>query len=156
VGNPLTAGVGPGSWSDRADVPDVDYHFHPKIVPLRARPEFGVSEKDTDPRGALVYGTDGEIAGTVTELWLDTAEIAFRYFEVTLADGGRKIMLPWGFARITRQGPLEVHALQAHQFAGIPALKAPDTITILEEEKIQAYFGAGLLYAEPERADPLV
>jgi len=31
----------------------------------------------------------------------------------------------------------------------------PSQITMLEEEKIPAYFGAGLLYAAPERQEPL-
>jgi len=29
-------------------------------------------------------------------------------------------------------------------------------VTLLEEEKIMAYFGAGTLYATPERQEPLV
>ena len=32
----------------------------------------------------------------------------------------------------------------------------PTQVTQLEEEKIMAYFGAGLLYAEPSRVDPLI
>jgi photosynthetic reaction center H subunit len=38
----------------------------------------------------------------------------------------------------------------------VPATRGTDTITLLEEEKISAYFGAGLLYAEPHRLEPLV
>jgi photosynthetic reaction center H subunit len=33
VGDPLLAGVGPGAWAQRADVPDME-HGEPKIVPL--------------------------------------------------------------------------------------------------------------------------
>lgn len=156
VGNPLTAGVGPGAWADRADVPDLDYKGHPKIVPLRSLPDFGVSAKDPDPRGTEVVGTDGEVAGTVSDLWLDTSETLFRYLEVTLAGDGRKVLLPINFARITRRDPVKVHALYAAQFAGVPGTKSPDTVTILEEEKIQAYFGAGMLYADEQRAEPLI
>ena len=32
----------------------------------------------------------------------------------------------------------------------------PDVLTMLEEEKITAYFGAGTLYAIPTRAEPLL
>lgn len=165
VGNPLTAGVGPGAWADRADVPDLDYKGQPKIVPLRSLPDFGVSAKDPDPRGTAVVGADGEIAGTVSDLWLDTSETLFRYLEVSLAgaagaaggaDAGRKVLLPMNFARITKRDPVKVHALYAAQFAGVPGTKNPDTVTILEEEKIQAYFGAGTLYADEKRAEPLV
>jgi photosynthetic reaction center H subunit len=29
-------------------------------------------------------------------------------------------------------------------------------VTFLEEEKIMAYYGAGLMYADPDRQEPLV
>jgi len=32
----------------------------------------------------------------------------------------------------------------------VPLTKSPDAITMLEEEKISAYYGAGLLYANPQ------
>lgn len=155
LGNPLTAGVGPGAWADRADVPDVDTHNRPKIVPIRTLPDYSVSPKDPDPRGMTVHGTDGEVAGTVTDLWVDTSEAYFRYLEVALKDGGRSVLLPITFARITRHKPIHVHALYAAQFAGVPGTKQADVVTILEEEKIQAYYGAGLLYADEARAEPL-
>lgn len=156
VGNPLLAGVGPGSWAERADVPDVDLHGAPKIVPLRNLPEYDISEKDPDPRGVEVVGCDGEVAGVVQDVWFDTCEALIRYLEVKLHGNGRKVLLPVNFARISRRKPVRVHAIYAHQFADIPGTKAPEIVTILEEEKIQAYFGAGLLYADPERAEPLV
>ena len=66
------------------------------------------------------------------------------------------VLVPINFARISRRNGIKVHALYAHQFAEIPGTKSPDTVTTLEEEKITAYFGAGLLYADERRADPLV
>ena len=156
VGNPLLAGVGPGAWADRADVPDHDYEGKPKIVPLRSLPDFGVSAKDPDPRGTEVVGTDGVVAGTVTELWLDTSEMLFRYLEVSLKGGARSVLLPINFARISKHSAVQVQALYANQFAEVPAIKNPDTVTLLEEEKIQAYYGAGTLYADASRAEPLV
>lgn len=156
VGNPLLAGVGPGAWADRADVPDLDPDGKPKIVPLRSLPEFGVSSKDPDPRGTEVVGTDGEVAGTVTDLWLDTSEMLFRYLEVSLQGGARRVLLPINFARITKSKPVKVEALYAHQFSDVPTARNPDTVTLLEEEKIQAYYGAGTLYADESRAEPLI
>jgi photosynthetic reaction center H subunit len=49
-----------------------------------------------------------------------------------------------------------VHALLAHQWREVPVTRSADSITLLEEEKIAAYFGAGLLFAEPKRSEPLV
>ncbi len=156
VGNPLLAGVGPGSWADRADVPDMDLHGQPKIVRLSAVPDYGLSHKDPDPRGTSVVGCDDEVAGTVVDVWFDTCEALIRYLEVQLKGNGRRVLLPINFARITRRNPVRVHAIYSHQFADIPGTRVPGVVTILEEEKIQAYFGAGLLYADSERAEPLV
>jgi photosynthetic reaction center H subunit len=64
-------------------------------------------------------------------------------------------MLPVPFARITNEH-VKVHAILAHQFADVPGLRNADQITMLEEEKISAYYGAGTLYATPERQEPLV
>jgi len=73
------------------------------------------------------------------------------------ADGGgtRRVLVPVTFARQRRDG-VTVHALLADQFAGVPAPRTPGQITFLEEEKITAYYGAGTLYAEPGRAEPLI
>ena len=51
---------------------------------------------------------------------------------------------------------VKVNALLAEQFVNVPTLKSPDSVTMLEEEKISAYYGAGTLYATPERSEPLV
>ena len=88
TGNPLLAGVGPGSWNARADHPDLTPHGEPKISPLRANPEHAVAQQDIDPRGLPVTGADEEIAGRVHDLWLDRSEMLFRYIEVRLNDDG--------------------------------------------------------------------
>ena len=155
TGNPLLAGVGPGSWANRADVPDHTPEGEAKIVPLRTQPEYGVATQDDDPRGLPVVGDDDEVAGTVNELWMDRSEMMFRYIEVKLNDSGRTVMLPVPFARITKD-KVKVHAILGHQFADVPGLRNADQIAMLEEEKISAYYGAGTLYATPERQEPLV
>ncbi len=154
VGNPLLAGVGAGAWSRRADVPDHLFDGAVKIVPLRSAPDFGVHVKDTDPRGLPVMAADGQQAGTVSDLWIDQAEMIFRYLEVSLP-GGRSVLLPINFAKVKRT-EVEVNAILASQFADVPALRTPGQVSMLEEEKIMAYFGAGSLYATPQRQEPLV
>ncbi len=49
-----------------------------------------------------------------------------------------------------------MQAILASQFADVPALRNADSVTLLEEEKVAAYYGAGTLYATSERADPLL
>lgn len=153
--NPMLDGVGPGAWADRADTPDLTIDGAPKIVPLRASTVYAVSDKDVDPRGLPVIGADGEIGGTVTDLWLDTSEMLFRYLELQVVGSGRRVLLPMNFARVKRD-QVKVKSILGAQFAQVPATRAPDLVTFLEEEKIMGYYGAGTLYAEPSRAEPAV
>ncbi len=158
TGDPMLAGVGPGSWAERADVPDLDEHGAPKIVPLRvAGAAYAVSGKDVDPRGLPVLGADGQAAGTVKELWIDKMEMMFRYLEVEIGrgDAARRVLLPMNFARVKRDG-VRVASIMSTQFGHVPALRSPDQITLLEEEKVMAYYGGGTLYADPSRTEPLV
>ena len=154
VGNPLLAGVGAGAWTQRADIPDTMFDGMVKIVPLRSSPAHGVAVQDTDPRGLPVLGADGERAGTVTDMWIDQAEILFRYVEVALTGGGQ-VLLPMNFAYVSRDA-VRVKAILASQFAQVPRTRQADQVTLLEEEKIMAYYGAGSLYATPERQQPLL
>jgi photosynthetic reaction center H subunit len=155
VGDPLQAGVGAGAWAQRWDTPDLDHHGVPKIRPLALAAGCDVSERDPDPRGMTLVDADDEVVGTVRELWLDVPEMVFRYLEVELADGSRRALVPMTFARVT-SGGVKVHALLASQYGNVPATRAGDRITLLEEERISAYFGAGTLYATPARSEPLV
>ena len=136
-------------------MPDHTPEGEAKIVPLRVNPEYHVAEQDHDPRGLPVVGADDEIAGTVKELWMDKSEMLFRYIEVKLNDSDKTVLLPVPFARITEH-EVKVHAILAHQFADVPGLREANQVTMLEEEKISAYYGAGTLYATPERQEPLV
>jgi len=154
VGDPLLAGVGPGAWAMRADVPDME-HGQPKIVPMRIATAHSVAKQDVDPRGLPVWGADKQIAGTVVELWVDRMEMLFRYAEVQLVNSDKRVLLPMTFARIKKDGT-HVQAILAHQFANVPQTKSNEQITLLEEEKITAYFGAGTLYATPERQEPII
>ena len=157
TGNPLIDGVGPASYAERADVPDLTLEGDPKIVPLRVAPDFSVASRDPDPRGMAVIGTDGRIAGTVTDAWVDKSEYIFRYFEMEVGEAGRHILLPVTFCRVdagNRQ--IRVKAITAAQFADVPGLANPDQVTFLEEDKICGYYGGGYLYATPDRAEPLI
>jgi photosynthetic reaction center H subunit len=161
TGNPMLAGVGPGAWANRADEPDRTIHGTAKIVPMRLDPTFSVAKGDPDPRGLPVYALDDQIAGTVMELWVDRAEPQVRYYQVELAGGGRHVMLPVGYVQWPNFGlwgndRLLVRAITAAQFADVPALSRDDQITLLEEDKVMAYYAGGHLYATASRSEPLI
>ncbi len=153
-GDPMRAEVGPGSYAQRPDIPDTTVGGTPRLVPLRDSLYAGVSRRDPDPRGKPVVGADGAVAGVVRDLWLDQAEMLFRYLEVETGTGAR-VLLPINFARIGDRR-VRVRSLLAAQFAGVPALRDSEIVTMLEEERIMAYYGAGTLYATAQRQEPLL
>ncbi|MDJ0760628.1 MAG: photosynthetic reaction center subunit H [Woeseiaceae bacterium] len=154
TGDPLSARFGPGAYSNRPDIVEKTLEGTPRIVPLRAAPSFHVDEKDIDPRGMPVVAADGKKVGDVSDVWVDLAEPQIYYIEVAAADGSK--IVPFGFADIDKgNSQIKVNAIYSHQFANVPQLSSPDQITMLEEDKISGYFGAGLLFADDKRGEPL-
>ncbi|MEM7694032.1 MAG: photosynthetic reaction center subunit H [Pseudomonadota bacterium] len=186
VGNPLTAGVGPGAFAMRVDHPDLTAEKELKIVPMRVLPEHWVAPDDADPRGMDVVGADGRPAGSVVDMWVDRSEMLVRYLEVTLdaelptpapppasanrnddvllaevpaavTSAGATILLPMNAATVSPlYGQVTTPTILAAQFVDVPRIKDPVQVTLLEEEKIMAYFAAGELYATADRAEPLL
>lgn len=157
VGDPLLSGLGPAAFADRADHPDLTAHGEPKIVPMRVAQDFWVEPRDPDPRGMTMLGADGEAAGVVVDLWIDRSEPQVRYFEVALARAGRSVLVPFAVCRVhERRRTVRTKSILAAQFASVPATASPDQVTLLEEDRIMAYFAGGYLYATAARARPLV
>lgn len=156
TGDPMRDGVGPAAYAARDDLPDLSTDGTPRIVPLRAAPGFFVDMQDPDPRGMTVIGMDGAVAGTVSDVWVDRSEVLVRYLEVAVAGGG-SVLLPMPLARVSRRlRQVNVKSIRADQFAAVPALRHPDMVTLLEEDRISAYYGGGYLYANPLRAESLL
>ncbi len=157
VGDPMLAGVGPGSWAERADLPDLTATGALKIVPLRSDETFSIAVEDKDPRGMEVVGCDGAVAGTIKDVWIDRSEYLIRYLEVAVGKTAkaRTVLLPITFT-LMRNGHFYVHAITGAQFANVPKTASPESVTLLEEEKVVAYYGGGQLYATPDRQEPLI
>jgi photosynthetic reaction center H subunit len=154
TGNPLVDGVGPASYANRANVPDLDVEGHPRIVPIGAS-GLWIEGRDPDPRGMSVVGVDGALAGTVTDIWVDKADRLIRYLSVDT--GARTVLAPMFMATINRKAnTVTVDAVRADQFADAPAIAKADTITLYEEERVAAYFGGGYLYATKARQEPML
>lgn len=157
IGDPMHAAVGPGSYTLRSDRPDLTAEGDVKIVPLRVADEFRVAAKDVDPRGARVVACDRRVAGTVVDMWVDRSEQMVRYLEVKLEGEERTVLLPVPFhtyKEVRREMLVYVNAITAEQFKHVPMTADPNSVTLLEEDMIQAFYGAGQLYATPERAEP--
>lgn len=151
TGNPLTDGIGPAAYAERARTPDIDAHGAPRIVPMSTLGDFSIAVASIDPRGLPVIAADGREAGKVTDLWVDRAEHCIRYLAVNTATG--TVLAPMAMA-LVRRDHVSIDAINAADFAAIPALTGTDVITRYEEERIVAYFGGGYLYANNERQEP--
>jgi len=153
TGNPMLDCVGPGSYAQRSDELDLTYDGHPKIVPMRAASEYSVAAGSIDPRGRPVFGADGRQGGLVVDLWVDRSESVLRYLEVDT--GAARVLLPATFSLISEKG-VQVDSILGGQFAQVPQLRHPERVSLLEEDRVCAYYGGGTLYATPERREPLL
>ena len=171
IGDPMLAGIGPGSWVQREDEPDLTIDGANKFKPLRIALEYRVDPHVSQPQGMRVIGADGVEAGTVVDVWIDEIahEIVFLEMELDAAatpsrtmvaedaEPLRRVLVPQPMLRFRpRRRQVSVRTLLAHQFVDVPRLRDPDRITRLEEERILAYYGGGYLYATPARLGPLL
>jgi photosynthetic reaction center H subunit len=156
TGDPMIDGVGPASWAPRRDIAEIDAHGHAKIKPLSVLEEFRVSA-GRDPRGLPVVAGDGEVVGRITDMWIDVPEQMVRYLTLDLnpEGSGQTRLVPLTMARI-QSDRVTVRSLYQHNFAGVPQIAGTEQITLLEEEKICAYYAGGTMYADPKRAEPCI
>jgi photosynthetic reaction center H subunit len=155
--NLLLSNTGPAAYADRADVPDRTYDGEAKIVPLRAAPNFYLEPRDPDPRGYDVVACDGQMAGTVSDVWIDRSEPQLRYIEVVVPGRDGVALVPATMVKVdVRRRSMQVASITAAQFVDVPATRHPERVTLLEEDRIMAYFAGGTLYATPDRQEPLV
>ncbi len=157
TGNPMLDGVGPGSYAMRSDHPDLTYDGDLKIVPMRVATDFFVVKGSHDPRGKPVLGADGAQGGTVVDLWIDRSEGVMRYLEVATGTdaGARRVLLPTTFANV-KGHKVQVDSILGGQFAQVPPTRSPESVTLLEEDRICAYYGGGTLYATADRREPFL
>ena len=67
--------------------------------------------------------------------------------------GEGKRLVPITLTRIW-SNRVKVRTLYAHHFAGVPRHASPRQVTLLEEDKISAYYAGGTLYASEARLEP--
>lgn len=154
TGDPMLDGVGPGSWANRADHPEMDARNHPKIQPMAKLTAFHHAA-GRDPRGLPVQAGDGAIVGTICDMWVDEPEQMVRYLEIQLAAdvGTGTRLVPLTMARI-HSNRVKVRSIFGKHFGAVPSHAHPTQVTLLEEDKICAYYAGGTLYASEARQEP--
>jgi photosynthetic reaction center H subunit len=159
TGDPMKDGMGPAAFANRSKYPDLTFDGRPRIVPIAQSHELVVSPNDPQLIGWPVKAADGVTAGKVSDIWVDQAEHIIRYLEVETTSG-KKVLAPMGVAVVQTKGMfddkpelVEIDAITAAQFEAVPAIETAGIVTRYEEDRIQAYFGGGYLYATPERSE---
>ncbi|MEM6585998.1 MAG: photosynthetic reaction center subunit H [Pseudomonadota bacterium] len=170
TGNPMKDGVGPAAYANRQDYPDLTFDGRNRIVPLADSHDIMIAPNDPNFMGWPVYDCNVELAGKVTDIWVDQSEHLIRYIEIE-TNAGDKVLAPMAFVAVQRKGPfaglmegllpdnpelVQIDAITKEQFADVPRIKTAGQITRLEEDKIQAYYGGGYMYATPERSEPWI
>ncbi|MEJ8562284.1 photosynthetic reaction center subunit H [Yoonia sp. GPGPB17] len=147
TGDPMVDGVGPASWAPRRDEPELDAHGHVKIRPMSLLADFKISA-GRDPRGLAVVGRDGEVVGRVTDMWVDVPEQMVRFLTVDLnPEGtGKTRLIPINMAKIGTDRVV-VRSLMESNWDNVPATRSMEQVTVLEEDKIMAYYAGGTMYA---------
>jgi photosynthetic reaction center H subunit len=160
LGDPMQDGMGPAGYALRSNGPELTYHGEPRTVPLRVATDHWVATEDPDPRGMEVIAADGLVAGVVTDIWIDRAEVNPRFIEVTTPGPlPRNVIVPMELVQLrifAIGGQVKLHCVTAAQLAAAPAPANPDWLSAREEDRIQAYFASGHLYAFPSRMEPLI
>ena len=153
----MLAGVGPGSYAERADETYKTADGHDLIVPLRVATNYGVPAGEREPDRVRSVGARIGLRPASSATSGSTGRSACCATTKSRSADGRRVLLPVNFANVdTKRRRIGVNALLAGQFAGVPAIRNPDKVTLLEEDKITAYYGAGTLYATAARAEPLL
>ncbi|MEO0690863.1 MAG: photosynthetic reaction center subunit H, partial [Pseudomonadota bacterium] len=166
TGDPMKDGVGPAAWANRQDYPDLTFDGRPRIVPLADSHDIMIAPNDPNIVGWPVYDCNKELVGKISDIWVDQAEHLIRYLEIETA-AGDKVLAPMMVAAVQSKGLLhglgwenpelvQIDAITKDHFADVPRVKTPGQITRLEEDKIQAYYGGGYMYATPERSEPWI
>lgn len=160
TGNPMLDGVGPAGYTMRLNQPELTTHGEHRTVPMRVATDHYMAEGDPDPRGMNCITADNQIAGVVSDIWVDRAEANARFVEITLPDStARHVIVPVELVQVRgnqRNGTIRVISVTAPQLAAAPVPASPDYLTAREEDRIQAYFASGHLYAFPSRQEPLI
>ncbi|MFK8082895.1 MAG: photosynthetic reaction center subunit H [Granulosicoccus sp.] len=176
-GDAMIDGLGAAAWVERADHPDMTIEGEPRIMPLSSLPpeEYFIPSMSTDPHGLDVRACDGVVVGKISDIMLDRMEMLPRYYKVAL-NSGKTVLLPMMYMtlrrnslRVTdtdtplterlidgRKKEVRVASLNSAQFENVPLCANESVVTLLEEDKIQAYYGGAHVYGSPQRTESFI
>ncbi|MEL6548255.1 MAG: photosynthetic reaction center subunit H, partial [Myxococcota bacterium] len=123
--NPMLDRIGPATYAKRKDKPELTFEGHNLIQPM-TKAGFSVAKEDKDPRGYEMVGADDQVAGTVTEIWVDVSDQETRFLEVDT--GGKKVLTPMALISVDNyRERCRVYAILGEQFKDVPQIKSAVT-----------------------------
>jgi photosynthetic reaction center H subunit len=150
LGEPLLAGIGPGSYALRRDEPFVMIDGSPQLEPLRKATDYTCVDPDLDPRGRRIFGADMKDAGVAVDVWIDKGSKILRYVEVALDGVAERRLVPIFYANVPRDASyFKIDCVTAAQLALAPVLRHPDSVTAREEDRINGFYAGGHMYSIP-------
>lgn len=152
VGDPLLAGIGPGSYTLRRDEPFLSHDGTPQVEPLREATDYKCLDPDMDPRGRRVVGWDFADVGVVHDIWVDKGSKILRYVEVKLDAEVQHRLVPIFYVVLFRNAKsIRITSLRGAQLAKAPVLRSPTRITAREEDFVNAFFAGAEMYGSPAK-----
>lgn len=135
----LPAGVVADLWVDRTEM-------MVRYVEVRLDPSITRTAPAAERVEAAAVAADAE-----------TGDVAVAVVAEPATAVRDTVLLPMVVATLApTYGQVATSTILASQFAGVPRTKDPESVTLLEEEKIMAYFVGGNLYATPSREEPFL
>jgi photosynthetic reaction center H subunit len=155
--NKMLSGAGPSAYSLRFDTPEPTFETgEPRMAPMRIAKDHAFDEEGPNPIGYDLVGFDGIVAGKITDAWVDREESLVRYLEAKLTND-KTILVPMPLSRVKdTTGQVLLASLKGEQVLDAPTLANADQVTLREEDRIQAYFASGHLYATQERQESIL
>ncbi|MDY8108493.1 photosynthetic reaction center subunit H [Fulvimarina sp. 2208YS6-2-32] len=158
LGDPLLDGVGPASYALKEDKPLRSIEGHLTVAPMRNNPDYYLEESGPALIGIPVVAADGAPIGTVKDLWVNAVEYFIRYVEIDVnVEGGKTgtLLAPFYFAEL-HNGRMKFGTLTREQLLRVPTLATSEYITAREEDRLNAYFAGGTLYAKNGAQGPFL
>lgn len=142
----LSAGTVADLWIDRSEM-------LVRYIEVRLDPAIAAT------RGAFTQAV--EVETTAVAVDTETGDVAVATMDEIVAvpaPGARDtVLIPnTATSMAPMYGQVSTSSVLARQFADVPRTRDPNTITLLEEDKIGAYYSAGELFATPGRSEPLL
>lgn len=140
-------------WIDRSEM-------MVRYFEVRLDPEIAAAAT-VEPHEGVEVAAVAVAADTTGDGEVDTAAVAATaepaVVEAPVTHAIETVLMPMNTATLSPMyGQISTPSILGAQFANVPRLKSPDQITLLEEDKIMAYFAGGELYATPARSEPLL